>query len=492
MEEFVTKIIRHSRGLTHKEQLKIFIDLVEDYPNIKDELIKREGITIYNKHKEGNLEITEIPKDPLSHEVTSEVSQSVHIISEFNNFLTSVHRLFLDQHMLNSYRKSYKSTSFLKQHFSRYLSKQDSIDLYDTITNSSNLCLNILANTSIGGINIFDPLDGKRVKLNLIGNVLNNVLINKVKIIHEGIGECGGYGPLGMNAPETLFIKKLNEALRGVNLTTAAILCKSNSVVILKSPTKVKTNALGILHSTEETALEFGNDTKYIVNNTIIPRALFNMVRDKKISLIDIARIANEEVKSEMFNLCTEMHGSNYTASILKEFLMKVDSYTHKSKEEYREGTTGGMNIGNYTLFKGVISMDRLDKYVRDKNYTSSQAYLDLHALSERTVFLGRRARPSGNLQIAYVRCYCPSTDRMFYLGVHPKYNHAKEAIASLYQVPKKLKDHIKYIQRQGERFSTVFTNKGMGIMENMSKEEFLDLVSISGDQYFDLMRYEY
>lgn len=80
----------------------------------------------------------------------------------------------------------------------------------------------------------------------------------------------------------------------------------------------------------------------------------------------------------------------------------------------------------------------------------------------------------------------------MFLLGVEPSNTNAKDSIASLYRIPNKLCNEIKGIQRQGERFSTTFTDKGREIMKTMSKEEASNLVSLSGDKYFELMRYEY
>ncbi len=80
----------------------------------------------------------------------------------------------------------------------------------------------------------------------------------------------------------------------------------------------------------------------------------------------------------------------------------------------------------------------------------------------------------------------------MFFLGVNPKYNNAKDAIASLYSVPKKLVKEIISIQRQGEIFSTNFTENGLFLLKNMSKEEIADVTSISGECYFSLMKYEY
>lgn len=107
------------------------------------------------------------------------------------------------------------------------------------------------------------------------------------------------------------------------------------------------------------------------------------------------------------------------------------------------------MNIGVYTLFKGKIM----------------------------------------NEEIAFVRCFCPSTDRMFFLGVEPIHTKAKDAIASLYRIPRKLKNQIKEINRQGERYSTTF-HEGTDI--NLPKDDIKDLVSLSGDEYFDLIKYEF
>jgi hypothetical protein len=136
----------------------------------------------------------------------------------------------------------------------------------------------------------------------------------------------------------------------------------------------------------------------------------------------------------------------------ISDNLKELDTFTDKKPAEYLEGTTGGMNIGVYTLFKGTLN----------------------------------------GINLAFVRCYCPSTDRMFFLSVDPVNNNAKDAIASLYRVPEKLKGEIKYIQRQGERFSTVFTETGNAILSKMGKEEVENLTTISGNEYFSKMKYEY
>lgn len=148
-----------------------------------------------------------------------------------------------------------------------------------------------------------------------------------------------------------------------------------------------------------------------------------------------------------------ELYGDEYIVRFFEKDLKEVDNYVDKKEEKYLKGTTGGMNVGVYTLFSGVINDE----------------------------------------PVGFVRCYCPSTDRLFFLGVEPKYKNAQDAIASLYRVPRKLSDHIKHINRQGERYSTVFNETGTKMLKNgMSKEDIQDVVTISGKRYFSLMQYEY
>ena len=115
--------------------------------------------------------------------------------------------------------------------------------------------------------------------------------------------------------------------------------------------------------------------------------------------------------------------------------------------------TTKGTNINTYTLFKGKVD----------------------------------------SFEIAYVRCYCPSTDRMFFLGVNPSHISAKDAIASLCQVPSELVVHVESINRQGEIFSINFDVEGIELLEsekvNLSPE---NRVSLTGQMYFDKLKYEY
>lgn len=144
--------------------------------------------------------------------------------------------------------------------------------------------------------------------------------------------------------------------------------------------------------------------------------------------------------------------GEDYLVSFFKDNLIKVNTFVDKKDKKYLEGTTDGMNVGVYTLFKGEIN----------------------------------------NTQIAYVRCYCPSSDRMFFLGVSSEYNNAKDAIASLARIPRKLKPYLKNLMRQGERVVSTYTKEGWDVYKKLKKEDIEDLVSLDGNMYFKKMSYEY
>jgi FMN-dependent NADH-azoreductase len=58
--------------------------------------------------------------------------------------------------------------------------------------------------------------------------------------------------------------------------------------------------------------------------------------------------------------------------------------------------------------------------------------------------------------------------------------------------VPKKLKQYITTINRQGERFSTNFTKEGLTLLKTLPKSDIEDLVSVSGNEYFSKIKYEF
>jgi hypothetical protein len=221
--------------------------------------------------------------------------------------------------------------------------------------------------------------------------------------------------------------------------------------VVSKYPKNTHRNTNKDMNNIEGPAVEWGSTTEltnfdcYYVNGLNISKELFTNLSLKKVTFKDF-------ISEKILAFYRAKFGEEFLFLFLSENLKEVDTYIDKKNEELLIGTTGGMNVGVYTLFKGVIS----------------------------------------NQQIAYVRCYCPSSDRMFFLGVEPKHNNAKDSIASLYRVPSKLKPYISDIHRQGEIYSTNFTPDGLNKIAQLSKEDYQNLVSITGDEYFSLLKYEY
>lgn len=194
-----------------------------------------------------------------------------------------------------------------------------------------------------------------------------------------------------------------------------------NYCFVSDRPEEIKMNDDYQLHSVEGPAISWIDGEKiHYVNGRKISEKYFNSISNKTYTMEYFISESNEEYKSTCIALMQEKHGDEYLVNFFRQNLQEIDTFVDKKDEKYLEGTTGGMNVGVYTLFKGEIN----------------------------------------NEKIAYVRCYCPSTDRMFFLGVDIKYSNVKDAIASLYRIPSKLKTHIKSISRQGERFSTILTEE--------------------------------
>ena len=208
------------------------------------------------------------------------------------------------------------------------------------------------------------------------------------------------------------------------------------------------------LHNLHESALKYSDQERFYIKGVKIPNEIFKAVHNHKFTFEDLTRIKNEDVKSAVIVMMQELHGDTYVGTFLSNSLNEVDVYVDKKEEKYLEGTSGGVNVGVYRLMEMFLNGDT----------------------------------------VKYVNCYCPTTDRMFFLGVEPKYTDAKNAIASLYRVPKKLKKHIRYIQRQGERFSTVFDEVGTAMLKNgdLTQQDIADTTTVTGDFYFSNMRYEY
>jgi hypothetical protein len=226
-----------------------------------------------------------------------------------------------------------------------------------------------------------------------------------------------------------------------------------NFIFAIQPPTKIERNRQGQLHNVNESSVKFIDGSEYFfVNGRNVPEKYFAAIQNKTFTIDDFSKEENEEYKSSCIALMQEKYGEEYLVNFFKRNLTEVDTFVDKKEERFLKGTTGGMNVGVYTLFKGEINGEK----------------------------------------IAYVRCYCPSTDRMFFLGVDSGHKNAKDAIASLYRIPTRLKPHIKAVSRQGERFSTILTTEGKAILKTMSKEEIADNTTLDGYSYFNLMKYEY
>lgn len=226
-----------------------------------------------------------------------------------------------------------------------------------------------------------------------------------------------------------------------------------NDLCVAIEKPEIILNNLDELHSIDNMAIQYKDGFGfYFIDGNLFDNVLYQKIIDRKFTVEEFFKIENEEIKSNCIQLIQERFGDEYLFDFFSKQLKEIDTYVDKKDKKYLEGTTGGMNIGVYTLFSGQIE----------------------------------------NVEISYVRCYCPSTDRMFFLGVENEHKNAKDAIASLYRVPVKLRKHIKYIQRQGERFSTVFTKEGVKILKTLTKEDVRNTTTITGDEYFSLMRYEY
>ena len=226
--------------------------------------------------------------------------------------------------------------------------------------------------------------------------------------------------------------------------------------LVSRYPSHIIRNSQNQLHSLTEYAVKFKDGYgQYYSNGVYIPDELFNKLANKKYTFEEWTKEENEETKSLVLAFYEEKFGGEFVFRFLSEFLKESDSYVDRKEGKYLENTTKGMNLGVYTLFKGVIDE---------------------------------------NTEIAYVRCYCPSTDRMFFLGVNPENTNAKDAIASLCQIPKKLKDHLISFNRQGEIFSFNFDEFGTKLLKNkeLTNEDINDVISLSGDEYFQKIKFEY
>ena len=226
--------------------------------------------------------------------------------------------------------------------------------------------------------------------------------------------------------------------------------------VISKYPVKINQEQSGLfrLNSTEESAIMWSNNFApldcYYLNGLNINKELFDKLTNKNYTFEEWVNEPNEEIKSAVISFYEQKFGNDYVVDFFKDYLKEIDTYVDKKKDKYLVDTVG-MNVGVYTLFKGKV----LDE------------------------------------EIAYVRVYCPSTDRCMFLGVNPNNKNAKDSVASLCQVPKELVNDLTEIRRVGEIFNFTFNQKGTDLIKK-GDINLNNTVSLKGDTYFKLMTYEY
>ena len=240
----------------------------------------------------------------------------------------------------------------------------------------------------------------------------------------------------------------LYENVNKANISKS-FLCKK-IVLVLRMPEKINRNAQ-FLHSNTDAAIIYSNQKLYYIYGVKINKTILDSLVNKTYTFEDFSKEPNEEVKAAILNYFEENYGGEYLYRFLSNNLKEVDTYVHKKEEKYLEGTTKNSNIGVYTLFKGSVN----------------------------------------NIDIAYVRCYCPSTDRIFFLGVHESVTNAKDAIASLCQIPFDLKNTLSTITRCGEIYSFNFNEEGVKKIKN-KQVNIENVVSLTGDEYFSKLIWEY
>jgi len=299
---------------------------------------------------------------------------------------------------------------------------------------------------------------------NQVGNQVENQVRNQVwNIPYEQFSSYINYSDFGWLSFYDFFNIEC-ELIQEFNEKLASIIkfCESSFMqiqldglcIVSKYPKSISRNANNDLHNLESPAIIFDdNYNQYYVNGVYVEESLFLKLKNKEYSFDEWTKEENEEIKSIVLAYYEEAFGGEYVFNFLSTHLKEINTYVDKKEEKYLKGTVG-MNVGVYTLFKGNVN----------------------------------------NTDIAYVRCYCPSTDRMFFLGVHPDMSNAKDAIASLCQIPLKLKDNLTEIRRQGECFSFNFDDYGTQLLKNkmLTEEDFREVVSLQGDEYFSKIKFEY
>lgn len=236
-------------------------------------------------------------------------------------------------------------------------------------------------------------------------------------------------------------------------------ICTDMLCVVSKYPKKINRDATGNLHSLNGVAVEWGKSSEltsfdcYYINGLNVSKQMLDRLARKGFTFEDFVKEDDEEVKSAILSFYSEKFGDEFMFRFFSDSLEVVDTYVDNNDPKYLEGTEKGVDVGMYTLFKGEV--------------------------------LGE--------DLAYVRYYCPLKDKMSFISVDPANSNAKDAIASLYKLPRKLKEHIAVINRQsglGSLYRSNFTEEGSRVSETLTESEEMDLVNLDGDTYFSKINY--
>lgn len=223
-----------------------------------------------------------------------------------------------------------------------------------------------------------------------------------------------------------------------------------DTLYVVKPPIYRKYNENQEFSSVEGKAIEFLDGSGYyFINGFKVEEELFLKLQENRYTVADFAHETNEEIKSAVVSFFQLRDGEEGVYNFFKDSLSEVDSFKNSKAK-----ISGNPNVNTYTLYKGKVN----------------------------------------HVEVAYVKCYCPSTDRVFFLGVETKHSNAKDAIASLYLIPSNLKDNIISISRQGEKFITIFdeeTTKELTQYAGMGDDKLSGFVSLTGDEYFKLLKQE-
>jgi hypothetical protein len=174
-------------------------------------------------------------------------------------------------------------------------------------------------------------------------------------------------------------------------------------------------------------------------------------------------------------------------------FLTMEDIYNESKTKEYNPESVLTQRISEE--IKGIVlefnpsliskALKKIDTYVNKKETSKSSTYVGVYDL-----FTGKL----NDVDVSFVRCYCPSTDRMFMLETETGFTKAEDAIASLAKFPSVLKDKINGIRRNGEVFHFEMSQEDIDLVKRgrYPEDKIKELDGFfSGKEYFEMLKFE-